>query len=134
MGVAAGAGTVRGGCGERVRRSPGAAAVAWGGGGLSYAGLDAAANRLAGRLIRLGVGCEDRVGVLAERSAELVVAVLAVVKAGGAYLPLDVRAPAGRMRLIPAEAGASGVLADRTWGAAARAGHGGRTGGGGAGG
>ena len=46
-----------------------------------------------------GLRPEQRVGVLMERSVDLVVAVLGIVKAGGAYLPLDVRAPAERMRL-----------------------------------
>jgi amino acid adenylation domain-containing protein/non-ribosomal peptide synthase protein (TIGR01720 family) len=105
---------------EQARRSPNATAVAGGGTELSYAELDGAANRLARRLIQLGVGPEDRVGVLAERSAELGIAVLAVVKAGGAYVPLDVRAPGERMRRILAEAGASVVLADAQWEAVAR--------------
>jgi amino acid adenylation domain-containing protein/non-ribosomal peptide synthase protein (TIGR01720 family) len=105
---------------EQVSRSAAAVAVVCGEQELTYAELDAAAGRLARRLAGLGVGPEDRVGILAERSAELVIAVLAVVKAGGAYLPLDVRAPADRMRLVVAEAGARVVLTDRTWEPAAR--------------
>jgi amino acid adenylation domain-containing protein len=112
--------------GEQVRRSPNAVAVACGETELSYAELDGAANRLACRLIRLGVDREDRVGVLAERSAELVIAVLAVVKAGGTYVPLDVRAPGERMRRVLAEAGASVVLADAEWDAVAHDVHDGR--------
>ena len=81
-------------------------AVTCGAGHLTYAELDDRGQPLRRRLIELGVGPEDRVGILAERSAELVVAVLAAVKAGGAYLPLDVRAPAERMRRVLAEAGA----------------------------
>jgi amino acid adenylation domain-containing protein/non-ribosomal peptide synthase protein (TIGR01720 family) len=100
---------------RQVRRSPGAIAVSADGVELTYAELDTRANRLAHRLVRLGVGPEDRVGVLVDRSVELVVAVLAVVKAGAAYVPLDVRAPAGRMRLVLAEAGASVLLTDRLW-------------------
>ena len=50
-----------------------------------------------------------------ERSADLVVAVLAVVKAGGAYLPMDVRAPVERMQLVLADAGVSVLLTDRVW-------------------
>jgi amino acid adenylation domain-containing protein/non-ribosomal peptide synthase protein (TIGR01720 family) len=112
---------------EQVRRTPNAVAVLAGGASVSYAELDTRANRLAHRLIRLGVEPEDRVGVLVERSAELVVAVLAIVKAGGAYLPLDVRAPVDRMRLVLAEAGASVVLVDRGWAATADALHSGQT-------
>ncbi|HEY4465915.1 MAG TPA: condensation domain-containing protein, partial [Streptosporangiaceae bacterium] len=105
-------GSVAGVFAEQVRRSPAATAVACGGAQLSYAELDAAASRLARRLVRLGVGGEDRVGVLMTRSVEQVIAVLAVVKAGGAYVPLDVRAPGERMRRVLAEAGARVVLAD----------------------
>ena len=117
------AGTVGSLFAGHVRQAPEAVAVTCGAVDLSYAELDTAAARLARRLIELGVRAEDRVGVLAERSAELVVAVLAVVKAGAAYLPLDVRAPAERMRRVLAEAGAAVVLTDRTWGHAARAAH-----------
>src|SRR5580692_2082304 len=99
----------------QAARTPHAPAVIFDGGQLSYAELENAANRLAGRLAGLGVVREDRVGVLAERSAEQVIAVLAVVKAGAAYLPLDTRAPAERMRLLLAEAGARVVLCDQAW-------------------
>src|SRR5581483_9348735 len=73
----------------QAARTPGAAAVVWDGGELTYAGLDAAANRLACQLAGLGAGREDRVAILAGRSPEQVIAVLATLKAGAAYLPLD---------------------------------------------
>ncbi|MGH3899840.1 MAG: amino acid adenylation domain-containing protein, partial [Pseudonocardiaceae bacterium] len=111
---------------EQVGRAPQAIAVVCGGVELSYAELDARANRLAHRLIRLGVGPEGRVGVLMERSVELVVAVLAVVKAGGAYLPVDARAPVERMRLVLAEAGASVLITDVVREQIAREAHGGQ--------
>jgi amino acid adenylation domain-containing protein/non-ribosomal peptide synthase protein (TIGR01720 family) len=120
------AGTVSGLFAAQVRRTPEATAVVCDAVELSYAELDARANRLAHRLVRMGVGPEDRVGVLLERSAELVVAVLAILKAGGAYLPLDVRAPAERMRLILAEAGARVLLVDQRWEATGRQAHDGR--------
>ena len=97
--------------------TPHAPAVVWDGAQLTYAELDAAANQLAHQLIGLGVGREDRVAVLAERSAEQVIAVLAVVKAGAAYLPVDTRAPAGRMRQLLTQASTS-VSATRAGGAA----------------
>src|SRR5258708_39670904 len=63
---------------------------------LTYRELEQRANRLAHHLIGLGVGHEDRVAVLMERSAGLVVAFLAILKAGGTYLPLHEADPAGR--------------------------------------
>ncbi|OXM62114.1 non-ribosomal peptide synthase/polyketide synthase [Amycolatopsis vastitatis] len=95
---------------EQVRRTPDAQAV----GDLTYAELDARADGLARRLVELGAGVEDRVGLLLERSADVVVAELAVLKAGAAYVPVDLRAPAARMRLVLAEAGVSVVIADRS--------------------
>jgi amino acid adenylation domain-containing protein/non-ribosomal peptide synthase protein (TIGR01720 family) len=112
---------------EQVRRSPDATAVAADGAALSYEQLEVRANRLAHRLIRLGVRPDQPVGLLMQRSADLVVAELAVVKAGGAYMPLDTRAPQERMGLLLAEAGAPVLLCDRAWEAVARAVHGGPT-------
>jgi amino acid adenylation domain-containing protein len=111
---------------EQVRWSPGSAAVVSDAGSLTYAELDARANRLAHRLIGLGVRAEDRVGVLVERSVELVVAELAIVKAGGAYLPLDMRAPADRLRLLLTGSQASILVTDDTWQAVAGEIHGGQ--------
>uniref|UniRef100_UPI0038998E4D non-ribosomal peptide synthase/polyketide synthase n=1 Tax=Saccharothrix syringae TaxID=103733 RepID=UPI0038998E4D len=100
---------------EQVRRTPDEVAVVAGGTELTYAGLDARAERLARRLVALGVGVERPVGVLVERSAELVVALLAVLKAGGVYVPVDGRAPVERMRLVLTGVGAPLLLTDRTW-------------------
>ncbi|HET6709749.1 non-ribosomal peptide synthetase, partial [Amycolatopsis sp.] len=94
----------------QARRTPDALAVD----DLTYAELAARADGLASRLIELGVGVEDRVGLVLERSADLVVAELAVLKAGAAYVPVDLRAPAARVRLVLAEAGVSVVIADRS--------------------
>ncbi|MGH4004609.1 MAG: amino acid adenylation domain-containing protein, partial [Pseudonocardiaceae bacterium] len=116
-------GTVPGVFGQRVTSTPDAVALVSDAAELSYAQLEVRANRLAHRLIRLGVGVEDRVAVLLERSTDLVVTVLAVAKAGGVYVPLDVRAPAERLRLVLAQAGAGAMVTDRVWEAMSRSVH-----------
>ncbi|KRD23275.1 non-ribosomal peptide synthetase [Streptomyces sp. Root264] len=97
---------------EQVRRVPDALAVTDGTVELSYAELNRRANRLARRLARQGVGPETVVAVLAGRTAELVVLLLAVLKAGGAYLPLEPQYPAERLRYLLEDSGARLVLAE----------------------
>ncbi|MET8178288.1 non-ribosomal peptide synthase/polyketide synthase [Streptomyces sp. NPDC005336] len=94
---------------EQVRRTPDAVALT-GATTLSYRQLDDWSGRLAGALVESGVRVEDRVALLMGRSAELVVAQLAVVKAGGVYVPVDVRAPRERQRVLLDRAGAAVVL------------------------
>ncbi|MFI5532892.1 amino acid adenylation domain-containing protein [Kitasatospora sp. NPDC051853] len=77
---------------------------------LSYAELDAAANRLAHLLLARGVRREEPVGLALPRSAELVVALLAVLKAGAAHLPLDADHPRERIAYMLADAGVRTVL------------------------
>ena len=83
---------------EQVARTPDATAVseAASGTALSYRELDQKANQLAHHLIGLGIGHEDQVGVLVERSNGLVVAFLAILKAGASYLPIHEAYPADR--------------------------------------
>ncbi|MGW5699208.1 AMP-binding protein, partial [Streptomyces asiaticus] len=107
--------TVAGLFAERVRSAPETVALDGEAGPVSYRELDIRANRLAHRLIGHGVGPERPVAVLMDRSVELVVALLAVVKAGGVYVPLDTRAPGDRLRSVLAEAGAEVLLTDRAW-------------------
>ncbi|MEU1950091.1 AMP-binding protein, partial [Streptomyces sp. NPDC020125] len=107
--------TVAGLFADRVRSAPDATALDGAAGPVSYRELDARANRLAHRLIGHGIGPERPVAVLMDRSVELVVALLAVVKAGGVYVPLDTRAPEDRLRSVLAEAGAELLLTDRAW-------------------
>src|SRR5580704_3204610 len=88
----------------RVARCPDGVAVVDGDVVVSYGELDAAAGRLAGVLAGRGAGPERVVGVAMERSVGLVVAVLAVAKAGAAYLPLDAGYPAERIAVMLADA------------------------------
>ncbi|HVS00763.1 MAG TPA: amino acid adenylation domain-containing protein, partial [Thermoanaerobaculia bacterium] len=80
--------------------TPDAVAVVFEGAALSYGALDARANRLGRRLRRLGVGAESVVGICAERSVELMIGLLAILEAGGAYLPLDPSYPAERLAFM----------------------------------
>ena len=72
---------------------------------LTYAALDAHANRLAHHLQSLGVGPETMVGLCVERSPEMVIGLLGILKAGGAYLPLDPNYPRERLAFMLADAG-----------------------------
>ncbi len=80
---------------------------------MTYRQLDDQSNQLARHLINLGVGTEDCVALLLERSADFVVAALAVLKAGGAYLPLDSSTPADRVAFILNDAGAKLLVSHR---------------------
>ncbi|HEX5724767.1 MAG TPA: amino acid adenylation domain-containing protein, partial [Longimicrobiaceae bacterium] len=81
----------------QVERTPHAVALVYENEEVTYAELNARANRLAHHLQDLGVGPEARVGLCVERSIEMVVALLAVLKAGGAYVPLDPEYPEERL-------------------------------------
>jgi amino acid adenylation domain-containing protein len=95
---------------QQVRRTPDALALACGGQRLTYAELNARANRLARHLRRLGVAPESPVGIFLDRSPELLVAVLAVLKAGGAYVPLDPGYPRERLAFMLGETGARWIV------------------------
>ncbi|MBG6085889.1 non-ribosomal peptide synthetase [Actinomadura viridis] len=97
---------------EQVARTPDAVAVVFGGVEWSYAELNARANRLARELARRGVGSGGLVGVVMDRSSDLIVALLGAVKAGAAYVPLDSGHPVERLRVVAEEAGISAVLVD----------------------
>ncbi|MFD9493507.1 amino acid adenylation domain-containing protein [Streptomyces sp. NPDC060005] len=94
-------------------RSPDAVAVRCAGRELSYRELDERANQLAHRIVGLGVGREAPVAVLMERSVDLVVALLAALKAGAFYLPLHSGYPLERMQWIVDETSAPVLLTDR---------------------
>ena len=94
----------------RVRERPDAPALVWGDARLTYAELDARANRLAHHLRGLGVVPDCRVGVMLERGVEMIVSLLAILKAGGCYVPLDASYPAERLALMLADGGVRVVV------------------------
>ncbi|MFD4264091.1 amino acid adenylation domain-containing protein, partial [Streptomyces sp. NPDC058534] len=91
--------------GEQVVRDSGAVAVVCGDERLSYGELDERSGRLAGVLVGRGVGPESVVGVVLERSVDVVVALLGVWKAGGAYVFVDPLYPVERVGVVLGEAG-----------------------------
>ena len=95
---------------QQARRDPEAVAVRSGDLTLTYRQLNEQANRLARVLIARGVGPEDRVALLLPRSAEVVVAILGVLKAGAAYVPLDPDYPAERLAFMIEDSAPSLVL------------------------
>ncbi|MFJ6574310.1 amino acid adenylation domain-containing protein, partial [Streptomyces sp. NPDC091292] len=97
---------------EQAHRTPDAVAVVEGDRHLTYGGLNAEANQLAHRLIAEGVGREDIVGICLARSLKTVVALLAVLKAGAAYLPLDVDQPVQRLEHMTESSGAALLITE----------------------
>jgi amino acid adenylation domain-containing protein len=98
---------------EQASRAPESVALSFDGFHLSYEKVNAKANRLAHHLRSLGVGPEDRVGVMLDRTPDLVIAILGILKAGAAYLPLDPAYPAERLAFMLADAGAEVVVTER---------------------
>ncbi|HEY0735639.1 MAG TPA: amino acid adenylation domain-containing protein, partial [Herpetosiphonaceae bacterium] len=97
----------------QAARTPDLPALVAGDQTLSYAALNARANQLAHELHTHGVGPEVRVGVYLDRTADLLVALLAVLKAGGCYVPLDPAYPAERIQFMLADTQAPVILTDR---------------------
>ena len=96
--------------GAQVAKSPKAIALICGEQKLTFQELNERANRLAGYLISLGVGPDMPVGVCVSRSLDMVVAILGIIKAGGAYLPLDPAYPGDRISFILEDARAKIVV------------------------
>nr|WP_277592665.1 condensation domain-containing protein [Pseudomonas chlororaphis] len=91
---------------DQAARAPEAPAVFFAEQRLSYLELDTQANQLAHKLIELGVGPEVRVAIAMPRCAEIMAAFLAVLKAGGVYVPLDIEYPQDRLRYMMQDSGA----------------------------
>ena len=96
---------------------PEATALVWDHGSVDYATLDARAARLAGRLAALGAGRNAVVALAIERSPAMVLALLAIAKAGAAFLPLETDAPLARLRDILAQSEAVALLIEPAFGA-----------------
>ena len=98
----------------QVERTPAAPAVRLGDRTVTYQELNAEANRLARRLIARGVMTEDAVGICLERSVEMVVALLAILKTGAAYVPLDPSYPVERLQFMMTDSAPRIVLTQRS--------------------
>ncbi|MEU2355879.1 amino acid adenylation domain-containing protein, partial [Streptomyces misionensis] len=96
----------------RAAATPDAIAVVADGRALTYAELNARANRVAHRLIALGAGPDLVVGICVERGPELIPAILGVLKSGAGYLPLDPANPAERLGYVVGDAGPLAVLTE----------------------
>jgi amino acid adenylation domain-containing protein len=95
---------------RQVDRTPDAVAATFEGQPVSYAELNAPANQLAHHLHSLGVQPDDLIGIYLEPSIEMVVAILGILKSGGAYLPLDPEYPKARIEFILKDAKAKAVV------------------------
>ena len=100
---------------EQAARTPDAVALVFGPEMLTYQELNERANQLAHQLLSLGVGPESVVALLQERSTEMVISVLAVLKAGGAYLPLDPGYPEQRLSFMLADGKPAVLLLQRAY-------------------
>src|SRR5262249_32705839 len=98
---------------EQAERTPEQIALVCDGRRLSYRELNRRANQLGPYLQGLGVGPEAQVGLCLERSVEMIVAMMGVLKAGGAYLPLDPESPIERLGSMLEDAGVGVVLIER---------------------
>ncbi|MDR3661922.1 MAG: amino acid adenylation domain-containing protein, partial [Mycobacterium sp.] len=96
--------------GSHVARTPEAVAVSGSGESVTYAALDAASNRLAHLLVTHGVGPGAVVALLLSRSADAITAMLAVLKTGAAYLPIDTGWPSARIEFVLADAAPAAVI------------------------
>ena len=99
----------------RVRELPNTKALVCRGSHLSYAELNGRANQLAHYLRKRGVGAGSLVGICLERSADLIVGLMAVLKTGAAYVPLDPDYPPERQQFLLSDSDVSVLLTQSRW-------------------
>jgi amino acid adenylation domain-containing protein len=99
----------------RVESMPESIAVEFDGEQMTFGELNRRANKLAGRLYRMGVAPEGLVGIFMERSLEILTALLGILKVGAAYLPLDVTYPEERLAFMLEDAGTDVLVSKRHW-------------------
>ncbi len=99
---------------QQVERTPNAVAVVFDKQHLTYRDLNARANQLAHELIKRGVGPDQIVGLYVSRSTDLIVALLAIIKAGAAYLPLDPLFPPERLGYMLSDSGAPLLITEKS--------------------
>ncbi|KAF9343964.1 hypothetical protein BGX26_004984 [Mortierella sp. AD094] len=97
---------------DQVRRNPQSVAVEYGSRSMTYRALNNHAVRLAHKLVKSGVSPRDNVAILLNRSFELVIAQLAVLQMGAAYVPVDTKAPADRQAYVMSDCGARLLITD----------------------
>src|SRR5262249_12719581 len=102
-----------------ARRAPERPALVLGGSEISYGELDARANQVAHHLRAVGVGPNTRVGLYLERSIEMVIGILGILKAGAAYVPVDPEYPPDRVSFMLADAEVPVVLTQASLAASA---------------
>jgi amino acid adenylation domain-containing protein len=99
----------------QAAKAPGAPAIVCDSTAVAYGELNERANQLAHLLAERGIGAESRVGICLERTPEIVVAMLGILKAGAAYVPVDPLHPIERLDFILADAGVSALLTTAKW-------------------
>jgi amino acid adenylation domain-containing protein len=99
---------------KQVSRRPNAVALSCDGQSLTYAELNARANRIAHKLIECGVKPDTLVGLCVDRNNDVVIGILGILKAGGAYLPMDLAYPADRLAFMMEDAQAPVMLTQRS--------------------
>ncbi|WP_019636817.1 non-ribosomal peptide synthetase [Paenibacillus fonticola] len=99
---------------EQVERSPDATAVVADDRSLTYAELNTRANQLAAKLRQQGIGADSIVGLMLDRTVEMMVGIWAVLKAGGAYLPIDPDYPSARIHYMMEDSGSQWLLTEKS--------------------